>query len=84
MRIWITNYALTQGIIEVEHVERSHTDSMVTHINQLGFRECYHKPHWHESLQDAQKYAESMRQKKLRSLRKQITKLESLRFEGDE
>jgi hypothetical protein len=40
-----------------------------------------HKPYWHLTRAEAVKQAETMRQKKIASLRKQLAKLEKMRFE---
>lgn len=79
MIVYITKYALTQGIFErtAEVCEDINT-RMISVIGNL--KEYYHKPYWHETLEDAKKHAESMRLKKIESLKKQIRKLEGMGF----
>jgi hypothetical protein len=87
VKVWITKYALTKGIVEAEATGRDEYPNMVTVSNKpydsiykpYG-RIYYHKPDWHLSLEDAKKRAEEMRVKRIASLRKSIQKLEKLSF----
>lgn len=80
--VWITKYALTQGIFErdIEHPIDSLT-SMVS-CNGKIYLECYHREgrEWHLTYTDAVKRANEMRYNKIRALTRQISKLKSLRF----
>lgn len=84
VKVWITKYALTYGIEEKE-AERC-TDinnDMVTIINKDTMNEFYHGEgkEWHLSKESAINKAEEMRNKKIGSLKKQIAKLENMKFE---
>jgi len=72
MKVYITKYALTKGVIEME-VNISHASTMV--VANDRFRTTYHKPFWHENEQDAIIHANKMRENKINSLQKQIDKL---------
>lgn len=80
MKAFITKYALTKGIVETEgQFNRSgwlHMDKKIPEFWQCGFpARCSHT-----TREAAIARAEEMRVKKIESLRKQITKLENLKF----
>jgi hypothetical protein len=75
MKVFITKYALTKGIIETECKISETSPSMVYDKHNY-----YHKPYWHENKQDAINQCEKMRNAKLRSLRISIQKIISLKF----
>lgn len=77
MKVWITKYALTRGIQEVEAEHRG--DDVVLPKGD-GFWGVIAKPHWHESREAAVARAEEMRRKRIETLRKQIARLEKLMF----
>lgn len=80
MEVWITKYALTQGIFKL-HVIDAGNDVVRSADNAL---EIFHKEgrDWHITKESAIARAEEMRQKKIASLARQITKLEKMDFEG--
>lgn len=82
MRVYVTKYALTDGI-SVRMVDRSDAvPSMVTdrsgpyttHFRGEG-RE------WHRTPESALKRAEEMRRKKIASLKKSLAHMEAMKFE---
>ena len=87
MNVFITKYALTQGIFEKEAKLCLDVRTNGTMIEIKAGTGCcpeyFHKPHWHETLGEAIASAESMRKKKIVNLRKQIAKLEKLRFDTE-
>lgn len=80
MRVWITKYALTTGIFEME-VESQSEDG--TGVYGKAWSDCYHGEgkEWHRTKEAALVRAEKMRQKKIASLKKRIEKLEMMKFE---
>ena len=80
MKVWITKYALTSGIKEIECEDCE--NGAVKEIEN-PFQTFYHgeNSEWHRTKESAIKKAEEMRQKKIESLKKQIKKLEEMRFE---
>lgn len=80
MKVFITKYALTQGIYEVEVKETANPDMVVEANNSLAY---YHGKgkEWHLKKEDAIQKAEEMRSKKIKSLKKQIEKIEKMKFE---
>ena len=83
MRVWVTKYALTKGILprEVEVCEGTSID-MVKVLGGNRWAEHYHGEgrEWHRTRESATKRAAEMRDKKLKSLRKQIARLENMDF----
>lgn len=91
MKVYITKYCLTKGIlerdaIEVEDAITKSPNGMVEVVDKDGspirYHEYYHREgdQWHRTLESAQKKANDMRTKKLVALQKQIKKLEKLVF----
>ena len=77
--VWITRYALSSGIEEVEVLSRDHIGVRIRWEKQkrggwivLGIAEG-----WKATKEEALAYAETMRKERIASLRKQITKLET-------
>jgi hypothetical protein len=86
MKVWITKYALTKGILEAEAIEElSDRPAGVNTIEAYGGngRELFYGEgkEWHESKESAIAKAEEMRVKAIANHRKSIAKLEKTRFE---
>jgi hypothetical protein len=82
VKVFITTYALTSGIIEVE-AEQSLVCPTMVNWNIPG--EYYGHAHgegrnWHRTKDAAIAKAESMRLAKITSLKRSIKKLEALKF----
>ena len=77
MRVYITKYALTQGIL-VKKV-RDCGNGMVEVPTECC--RCYHRPNWWTTPEEALARAKIMRTKKIASLRKQLAKLEAMTFQ---
>ena len=85
MKVWITKYALTQGIYEADAEICSGTDfsgNMIC-IKNYSFPQYFHGKgkQWAETKEQAIVIADSIRKKKIESIYKQIYKLERLNFE---
>lgn len=81
MKFYITKYALTDGIKEVEAPEP--TDQETTLVLTGGrFTQYAHVEglEWHRTKESAKKRAEIMREKRIASHKKQIEKLSKLEF----
>lgn len=78
---YVTKYALTKGIFVVK--ARVCSDISPTMISQLNasFPTCYHKGEWFRTLEEARVNAEVRRQKKIKSLQKQVEKINKLQVE---
>lgn len=83
IKVWITKYALTQDIFEkeVEICLNSDPTGNMVKAND-NFSEYYHGEgkEWHRDYESAKEKAEQMRLDKIKSLKKQIEKLEKLQF----
>lgn len=80
MKIWISRYALSDGITEHEcdpPNERGQVFPGTPFASYYGFTLGKDA---HASKEDAVKAAESQRKKKIASLRKQLAKLEAMTF----
>lgn len=75
MRVWITKHALTQGIQVTEGLATQFPDVIKTKENAH-----FSLPEWHVDEISARLRAELKRQKRIASLKRQITKLEELKF----
>ena len=78
MKVWITKYALTKGILEKEVEDCG--DGMVKESDN-NFPTYYHGTDWHTEKKSAIAKAEEMRKKKIASLKKKIEKLERMEFD---
>lgn len=79
MTVWISKYALTKGIFQLEVKSTSEDGNAVY---GKGWEDAYHGKgkEWHETKEQAVIRAEEMRKKKIASLQKQISRLEKLKF----
>lgn len=77
-KVYITQYALTKGVMTLENVTHciSISDRMIS--NRKGFRTCYHKPHWHLTKEEAISQVKIMVEKKKKSIQKTLAKLDKL------
>ena len=85
---YITKFALTTGIIRLEVRVCSDTSpDMVEYQGTPGsLGEYYHGEgsDWHRTWESALARAESMRQAKIKALRKQLAKIEAMEFKKPE
>lgn len=82
IKTWITKYALTNGIQEVNDAELfKHSPSSVS-VPSLGIFATFHGEgrEWHRTRESAVEHANKMRAKKICALQKQITKLGKMEF----
>lgn len=83
MKAFITKYALTKGIQEVDDAELSScmgTSGMIS-VKSLGLSYFHGEgKDWHKTIISAQNRANSMRVKKIYALKRSIAKLEALDF----
>lgn len=80
-KVFITKYALTSGIKEVEtEIHKSIFKDFPNYIRNSAYRFHYIGKDAFLNKSEALQKAENMRKKKIASLRKQIEKLEKLSF----
>lgn len=82
MKVWITKYALTKGIFEIEAERCITIDNDMISEAGVNYNTCYHGEgrQWHLTKESAHKQALKMRDAKIKSLQKQIEKLNKLTF----
>lgn len=82
MKVWITKYALTLGIIEIEGEPLGTSFATKDQRFPLDKNDFFiRQGYWFENKKDAINDADEMRQKEIESLKKQIKKLEEMKFE---
>jgi hypothetical protein len=79
MKLWVTKYALTSGIMEIDGEVSG--DLALWEVN--GWNQYVHGEgkEWHRTFSGASNHAEKMRIKKIASHKNSIAKLEKLRFQ---
>lgn len=80
MKVFVTKYALTQGIIEREADYCSYLSIGIIKARGPYTFEYYHKPFWYETMEEAIAHAETIRDKKLKSIEKQMKRIKSIKF----
>lgn len=78
MKVWITKYALTRGIFEMEVKSMSKDGSAVYGET---WRDAYYSRDWYKRKTDAVKRAKEMRKREIARLENKIKKLKEKRFE---
>lgn len=78
-KIFVFKYALTKGIIEVDAEIKQGIYGEFTRVKNQGNLMYLDKDYVH-TKEEALKKAEDMRLKKIESLKKQIVKLEKMKF----
>ena len=81
MKVFITKFALTKGIIEANGEISENFPDMLGVTGQYSH---FNKSEWFIDRADAVANAEQRRLKKIASLEKQITKLKKLKFAEEE
>ena len=79
MKIYVTKFALTKGILEKEAEICSTVNEKMIKVDSK-YPEYLHKPFWHTSKEDAIVHAEILRENELKSLEKRIEKLKKIKF----
>jgi hypothetical protein len=79
MKIYVTKYALTSGIQIYDANLIQDTKICVVEVNSSSSM-YFHDNEWHEDKESAVKQAEIMKDKKIKSLKKSLEKIEKLKF----
>lgn len=81
MKVWITKYALTEGVLVFDgSVSESYPTMVTIRRSPAHYWETFHGNDWHTTWEAALERAEQMRAAKLLSLEKQRKKLMTLEF----
>lgn len=83
IKIWISKYALSVGIEEVEaEFDDAYPNMVRIPSDKIGYYTRYfHGTDWHRTREGAVQRAENMRIRKLNSLNKQLKKLKEIKFD---
>lgn len=82
MKAWVSKYALTKGIFEIEAKEHTPVDkNTIIDINNCSERFCGEGREWHKTKKEALERAESLKQMKINNLKRQIEKLGKIKFD---
>ncbi len=85
MKAYITKYALTSGIYVVDGAIAGHNQGMFcVDRSATTLAQYFHGNDWHTTWESAEAQAYSMAERKLKSLRKQLKKLEDMEFKNPE
>ena len=79
-KAYITKYALTKGIFEVEVEGRFDISTSMVKERGKGFSPIYHNTDWHRTKESAVEKAASMKEAKIKSLKKQLASVEAKSF----
>lgn len=82
MKVYVTKYALTTGILTAEDGEVSEESPGMVSCKSLGTFANFHGKDWHKTPEAAIARAEEMRGKTITSLEKQIAKLRVMNFKA--
>ena len=78
--VWLTRFALTTGVEEIEVLEMDGVWAKVRQVTTLNGWDLVWSGHWHETKEEAMAHAERMRKNKIAALRKQIARLKTQRI----
>jgi hypothetical protein len=79
MKLWITKYALTSGVVVVDGKVSGNVATVDTGYLQV----CYHGNDWHNNERSAEEQFTAMIEAKRKSLKKALAKLDALEDAGD-
>jgi hypothetical protein len=82
MKVWSTKYCLTTGIVAHEVTESEVSDGLVSYKDR-GYTQYLHDEgrNWHRTREAASAHATTVLLKKIASVKKQLRRLEAMKFE---
>lgn len=83
MKVWITKYALSSGIFEANaEICANISQDMIRLTREGRYEELFHGEgkDWHLTEEGARERLKELKERKVRSLLKQISKIESIKF----
>lgn len=81
MKVYVTKYALNNGIVEKEVKDVG--NGAVEVLEKWGGYLHGEGKEWHRTWESAVARAEEMRQRKIKSVEKQLAKLKNMKFERE-
>ncbi len=83
MKVWVTKYALSVGILAIEGRVSADTPGLFVPVKEDGaFQAYFHKPYWHESRESAIEHAKLLADRKCKSLLKSVAKIQKIDWSG--
>lgn len=80
MKVYITKYALTKGIL-IKDAEDRYEGMIRIKRSSCFYTQYFNVPDWHKTKKAAIKQANEMKKKKIASLKKQLNRIQALTFE---
>lgn len=80
MKVWITKYALTEGIYETEASDCFDISPTMISVKEDGWTKFFHGNECHRTREGAVSRANEMKTKRIASLKRQLAKVETLEF----
>lgn len=77
MKVFITKYALTEGILERDAL---YVTANLIGVYGKGYYTYYTKGEWYETMNGAKQQAEIMRRNEINNLSKQLDELQKMSF----
>jgi hypothetical protein len=78
-KIWVTKYALTKGILEIEEAILDESNPRVAkYTDARGYLIFYYGDDWHLSLEAAICHARAMLEKSIANLKRRVLRLSKL------
>lgn len=80
--IYVTKYALTKGIMEMQATIPHHISSDMACVRETpgSLGQNFHRDEWHRDMESARAHANKMVQDRITSLEKSIKKVRCLKF----
>jgi hypothetical protein len=78
VKVFITKYALTSGVVEREANHETAINEKMVSCKEGEYTVCYHKPHWYTTREEADARVCQMIAAKIKSLKKSLAKMEAL------
>lgn len=81
MKAYVTKYALTEGILEVECEHQNDGYLSFPSPQNPNWNICATRNQWRKTREEAVTLSNAMRDKKVKNLKAQVDRLEALKFE---
>ena len=83
MTMYITKYALSSGVFQIEKLEVDDGMLVAACTEGLNRRVYFHKPYWHETEEEAMNQVRLMVSRRRKSIQKELEKLDFIESELD-
>lgn len=80
MKVFITKYALTEGILELEPKEPPTDDKVLVRLPGSSYDSSFYGKDWHSTFEDAEKRANAMLAAEIVRIEKKLVHLRRMTF----